>query len=208
MKTEIKYLWGKDDLLIDLGKRTEPRIRIIYCIEFLVTIGIATVLLLQSFRLQFNWLQFITSTCIGIVYLLAAYRFLSRMFYREKLFITSETFSIIRKTIFRRTIATYEWEGMGPLHYAVKEAKTDHPLKGKSFDYFGFDTQEHVVQYLHHEGNLYFNYNEIPVRFARGIYSWHAEEIVNMIRLFSGPALQLGPEWKNMMQEIDWTEGM
>jgi hypothetical protein len=208
MQTQIKYLWGKDDLLIDLGNRTEPRIRIIYCIEFLITIGIATILLLKSLTLQFNWLNFTTSACIGLVYLLAAYRLLSRMFYKEQIFVTADTFSIIRKTIFSKSTATYEWKRMGLLHYAVKEKKTDHPLKGKNFDYFGFDAQEQIVQELHHEGNLYFEYNNIPVRFARGIYSWHAEEIVNMIRLFSGPALQLGPEWKNLMQEIDWTEEM
>jgi len=100
----------------------------------------------------------------------------------------------------------YDWEELGTLHYIGKGAKTDHPLKGKCFDYFGFDTQEKVVQDLHHDGNLYFEYKGIPVRFARGIYSWHAEEIVNMIRLFAGSSLRLGPEWQNIMQEIDWEE--
>lgn len=206
MKEKIGYFWGKDDLLIDLGNRIEPRIRIIYWIEFIVVIGIATIFLLQSLSMHAGWIHISASIVIGIIYLFAAYRFLSRMFYREKIRISNNHFSIIRKTPFRYSIASYNREKMGALHYKGKDAKTDHPLKGKCFDYFGFDTQERLVQDLHHDGNLYFEYNGISVRFARGIYSWHAEEIVNMIRLYAGSSLQLGEEWQYLMQEIDWTK--
>jgi hypothetical protein len=204
MKAKIKYLWGKDHLLIDLGNRIEPRIRIIYCIEFLVTLGIATIFLLQSYKLQDNWLHFIASVALSLLSLLAVYRFASRMLYKEQIVITDAHFTIIKRTPFRSNTASYDWETMGALHYRGKDAKTDHPLKGKNFDYFGFDAQEHLVQDLHHDGNLYFEYDGLPVQFARGIYSWHAEEIVRMIRLHSGTLLQLGSEWKYLMQEMKW----
>jgi hypothetical protein len=202
---KIRYYWGNDHLLVDLGNRIEPRIRIIYWIEFLITTGIATIFLLQSFSLSENRMHVLASLAVGFIYLLAAYRFFSRMFYREQISVSDNHFTIIRKTLFRHSMISYDWERMGPLHYKGKEAKTDHPLKGKCFDYFGFDTQERLVQDLHHDGNLYFDYGNTAVRFARGIYSWHAEEIVRMIRLYSGTSLQLGEEWKNLMQEMDWT---
>jgi len=206
MKEKIKYYWGRDHLMIDLGNRIEPRIRIIYWIEFLITIGIATIFLLQSAALSASWLHITASVGVGLLYLLAAYRFLSRVFYKEKIAVTNHHFVIIRQTPFQHRMASYDWERMGALHYIGKDTKTDHPLKGKCYDYFGFDTQERLVQDLHHDGNLYFNYDNIPVRFARGIYSWNAEEMVRMIRLYSGTSLQLGDEWKILMQEIDWTQ--
>jgi hypothetical protein len=206
MKAKIKYLWGKDHLLIDLGNRIEPRIRVIYWLEFTVSIGIAVIFLLQSYQLHGNVLHFLSSICIGVLALLAVYRFFSRMFYREKLIVTDRQFILVRKTPFSSIHRSYDWEEMGPLHYLGKEAKTDHPLKGKCFDYFGFDTQEQLVQDLHHDGNLYFEYRGLSVRFARGIYSWNAEEIIRMIQLFSGTALQLGSEWKNLMEEMRWED--
>lgn len=206
MKAEIRYIWGKDYLLVDLGNRTETRIRMIYWIEFLVTTGLATILLLESFKLQKAGMQLLVNGIIGMVYLLAAYRFLSRMFFREKLLVSNSFFTIIRETPFSKSRASYDWKSMGVLHYQGKSPKTDHPLKGKNFDYFGFDTQEYLVQHLHHDGNLFFEHQKTPVRFARGIYSWHAEEIIRMIQIFSGPALRLGAEWESIMQEMDWEE--
>jgi hypothetical protein len=169
--------------------------------EFIVTIGMATIFLLEASRLHNNFAHFLLSLGAGLLYLTAAYRFLSRMFYREQLVITNNHFTIIRQSPFSRTVTSYDWEGMGTLHYIGKDVKTDHPLKGNCFDYFGFDTQERLIQDLHHDGNLFFKYLDTPVRFAKGIYSWHAEEIIRMIRLYSGTSLQLGPEWKYLMEE-------
>lgn len=206
MKSDIKYYWGNDHLLIDLGNRIESRIRFVYWIEFLITTGIATIFLLRSFNLSQSGLVITATAGVVLIYLLAAYRFLSRMFYREKIGVSDHHFTIIRQTPFGRRLYNYEWKKMGALHYKGKDAKTDHPLKGKCFDYFGFDTQERVVQDLHHDGNLYFEYEGKPIRFARGIFSWHAEDLVRMVHLFPGSALQLGEEWKYLLEEIDWTK--
>jgi hypothetical protein len=92
------------------------------------------------------------------------------------------------------------------LHYEGKGAKTDHPLKGKCFDYFGFETQEHLIQSLHHDGNMYFDTIEGRIYFAAGVYSWDAEEMVQMMKLFIGPVLKLGPEWKEMLQEQEFDD--
>lgn len=204
MRNNIGYYWGKEDLQIRLGNRIEPRIRIIYWIEFLVTAGIATIVLLTTLNIEQNWMMALADAAIGSIYLFAAYRFLSKMFFRESLTVTKEGFAITQKTPFKKRNHYYHWTEMGSLHYAGKGAKTDHPLKGKCFDYFGFDTQEQLVQDLHHDGNLFFESGGKQVRFARGIYSWHAEEIIRMITLFSGSALTLGEEWNALLGEIDW----
>ena len=177
------------------------RIRALYFAELIVTASMATIFLLQSIPFRHTFIHW--AACVGasVLYLLAAHRFLARMFFTEQLLLDEYSLTIIKKMIFSRHISRYDWRQIGALHYAGKGTKTDHPLKGKSFDYFGFDTQEHLIQSLHHDGNMYFDSIEGRVYFASGVYSWDAEEIVRMMKLYIGSHLQLGPEWEEMLQE-------
>jgi len=204
LNEQIKYSWGADHLHIDLGNRIEPRIRMLFRMEFFVTTGMATIFLIESFRTSASLPHILVCIGAGVLYLLASYRFVSRIYYRESLLINNEVLIIQKKTPFGVLKRAYERDEIGPLHYVGKEDKTDHPLKGKCYDYFGFDTQEHLLQDLHHDGNLQFEYRDQPIRFGKGIYSWNAEEIVRMIRIFAGSSFRLGSEWALMMEETEW----
>ena len=155
---DIVYHWGDDHLLIDLGNRIEPRLRYLFFAEFLFTSGIATVFLIQSLPITANTVHFITGISSALIYILASYRFLSRIFFTEKLQVSAKSISIIQRTLFYKHIRSYSWQSMGPLHYIGKPAKTDHPLKGRSFDYFGFETQEHLIQSLHPAQKVFLLY--------------------------------------------------
>ncbi|HXS37938.1 MAG TPA: hypothetical protein VN721_14640 [Flavipsychrobacter sp.] len=206
MKKDITYHWGEDHLMITLGNRIQPRIRVLFCAEFLFTTGMATIFLLQSFPLSSHFIHWIAALGAAVIYLLASYRFLARMYFHEKVVLDKDGLTIIRKTPFVQHRRQYDWRGIGPLHYAGKKPKSDHTLKGGCFDYFGFETHEYLIQSLHHEGNLSFTYGSCVVHFARGIYSWDAEEMVHIMRLFTGPMLRLGPEWERMLQEHEIDE--
>lgn len=188
-------------MLIKLGNRTQPRICALYVIEFIVITGMATIFLMLSWPFKHNIIHWVAGIGATILYLLSAYRFMSRIFFTERLYLDQQSLTLIRKTIFTYRVRKYDWRRIGVLHYEGKGTKTDHPLKGKSFDYFGFDTQEHLVQSLHHDGNLYFDTPGGRVYFGAGVYSWDAEEMVQMMKLFIGASLQLGPEWQEMLQE-------
>ncbi len=108
--------------------------------------------------------------------------------------------AFVKKTIFSKQVRRYDWRLLGVLHYEGRAKKTDHPLKGKSFDYFGFETQEQIIQTLHQDGNLYFETPQGKLYFAIGVYSWDAEEMVQMMKMYMGTSLQLGPEWEQMLQ--------
>lgn len=204
-KQDIIYHWGEDHLLITLGNRVETRIKILFLAELLLTSGMATVFLFQSLPITQSPSHLVA--CIGatLLYLLASYRFLSRIFFKEQLLLTRQYIAIVHRTLFVKHERRYGWAGIGPLHYSGKAAKTDHPLKGKSFDYFGFETHEHFIQTLHHEGNLFFYYDDVRINFARNVYSWDAEEMVHIMKLYAGASLRLGPEWEEMLQaqELD-----
>ena len=172
-----------------------------YLVEFLFTAGMATVFLLQSMPLKHDTVHWIGCIGASLMYLLAANRFLARIFFTERLLLDQQCFTIIRKSLFSQNVRRYDWRQIGALHYEGKGRKTDHPLKGMCFDYLGFETQEHLIQSLHHDGNMYFDTLDGRVYFASGVYSWDAEELVQMMKLYIGSSLQLGPEWKEMLQE-------
>jgi hypothetical protein len=200
-KRNITYHWGDRTLLITLGNKLNNRIRALYIAELVFTGCMATVFLLQSIPFRHNFINWIAATGASLLYLLAAYRFLSRIFFNEQLLLDTKHMTIIRKTLLSRHVARYDWDQIGALHYEGKSRKTDHPLKGNSFDYFGFDTQEHLIQSLHHEGNLYFDTKKGRVFFAPGVYSWDAEKLVQIMKLYTGNSIKLGPEWDEMLQE-------
>ncbi|MES2702491.1 MAG: hypothetical protein V4649_07625 [Bacteroidota bacterium] len=206
MKRSITYYWGDRNLLITLGNRTHLRIRAIYLVEFIITAGMATIFLLQSMPFRHSFMHWAAGLGASSLYLLAAYRFLARMFFTERLLLDQRTLTLIKKTIFSQQVRTYSWQGIGMLHYEGKSKKTDHPLKGGCYDYFGFETQEQLIQNLHHEGNLYFDTPNGKVYFASGVYSWNAEEMVQMMKLYIGASLKLGPEWKEMLQEQEFDD--
>lgn len=203
---KISYQWGDDHLLIELGNNLQPRIKALFWAELLVTIGMATIFLFKSMPLSSQVMSWIGGIGAATLYLMAAYRFLSRMMYEERLFLDTESITILERTPFAQKHNRYLWREIGPLHYIGKDEKTDHPLKGRCYDYFGFETREQLIQSLHQEGNLFFNHNGFTIRFAKGVYSWHAEEMVNMMKLYAGSKLRLGMEWARMLQEHEWDD--
>lgn len=205
MKNHISYHWGDEYLLINLGNRINPRIKALFWAEFVFTCGMATIFLIRSIPFAQGLVHVLSATGAALLYILASYRFLSRMFYKEKVLLDPESIIITYSTPFNRKVSRYDWQFIGPLHYKGTALKTAHPLKGNCYDYFGFETQEHLIQNLHQEGNLYFNFGGFPVCFAKGVYSWHAEEMVHMMRIYAGDKLRLGPEWKSMLQH-EWDD--
>lgn len=199
MPSKTIYNWGDGHLQIKLGNRTAPRIKALYWGEFLVTLGMSTVFMLRAMPVSASGLHMAAFTFSAVLYLLASYRFISRTFYTEELWLDDTFLTVISSTPFKRKLNRYDWENIGPIHYIGKEVKTDHPLKGQCYDYFGFETQEQLIQNIHEEGNLYFNYGGYMVRFAKCVYSWDAEEMLDMMRLFAGNKLRLGKEWEAVL---------
>lgn len=199
-RQNITYYWGKNNLFISLGNRTDARMKLLYAFEFLFTAGLATIFLVQSLPFGRNYFHWVAGAGVALLYILATRRFLSRIFFSESLLLENNCIAITRKTIFSKQVRRYDWRLLGALHYEGKGRKTDHPLKGRCFDYFGFETQEQLIQTLHHDGNLYFETPQGNLYFASGVYSWDAEEMVQMMKLFMGKSLTLGPEWEEMLQ--------
>ena len=199
--TDIAYHWGDDHLLVVMGNRLNGRIKALFWAEFLFTVGMASIFINEAFAIQGNVVKWLILLASGAMYMLAGYRFFSRILYTEKIFLDADTITIVKRSPFSQQSHTYQWQHIGPVHYIGHQAKTDHPLKGYCFDYMGFETQERLIQNLHQEGNMYFNHNGNPVLFGKNVFSWDAEEMVRMMQLYAGNNMRLGPEWHTMLQE-------
>lgn len=207
MKNRISYHWGEEYLLITMGNRIDNRIKMLLWTEFFFTTGMATIFMKGALPISGSMLHWMASFSAAVLYLVAAYRFASRMFFSETLVVDNKTLTIIQRTPFVQNSHSYAWMDMSAIHYSGKPDKTDHPLKGRCYDYFGFETQEHLIQDLHHNGNMCFYCDGSTVRFGKGVYSWDAEEIVHMMKLYAGSSVKLGPEWSTIMQQhAEWDD--
>ncbi|NDC42888.1 MAG: hypothetical protein EBZ77_15285 [Chitinophagia bacterium] len=199
-KQQITYHWGANSLTIDIGNRTDKRIRILYLFELLFTTGVAALFFVRTMGIHQYYLQWISAIGASTLVFLAVRRLLLRVFYSETVILDDKYITFVRKNLFAKNVRRYDWRLLGPLHYEGKARKTDHPLKGKYFDYFGFESQEQLIQSLHHEGNLFFDNPGGRLYFAFCVYSWDAEEMVQMMKMYMGVNLTLGPEWQEMLQ--------
>lgn len=76
----------------------------------------------------------------------------------------------------------YDIERVTNMQFRGKQHPTDHPLKGESFDYFGFQTEQELINTVHDEGNLSFDYDGKTVFFGKSVPSWDAEDLAKTIR--------------------------
>ncbi len=195
---DMVYYWGPDYFRIQLKHQVPRRIFWLLISEFLLLCGLASWIVFHSWSPGKPYWTLIPTTGAFLLYLLATYRLVDRILYKEQIFVDNQGMTLIFRTPFRRKIWGCAWEDMGPVRYVGMEKKTDHPLKGNSFDYLGFETHENLTRFIHHEGNLQFQFNGETIPFGRALYSWDAEDLVRMINLYTGNRLPLGPEWSNM----------
>jgi hypothetical protein len=181
------------ELFIDLGNKLNRRVKTLFFFGILSGIPIIYSGLsysIEFIQIQMYWLAalFIAILIIGI---LVSYRYCIRILRSESLLITSDTFFLITSVFNRSFKKPYEIDKISELNYNGPAHKTDHPLKGQSFDYLGFDTQEKVIASVNDEGNLSFTYGDKQVYFGRAVYSWDAEEINNAITSFTKGKLKI-----------------
>jgi hypothetical protein len=176
-------------------------------VEFAVTLALAVLFLTRSFLIQQHLIALVFAVASGIFFLMATYRLLSRIYYREKIIVTKDHFVWVVKTLLTQKKTAYSWRHIGTLHYVGKDFRNTALFAcNERYDYLNFNDQQLFVSELHQSGNLFFHYKGKGVRFARGIYSWHAEEIVRMIQLYTGSSLKLGAEWEYLMETSEWEE--
>jgi hypothetical protein len=110
-------------------------------------------------------------------YLFAGYKFINKALYSEKLMVDKTNLTIVKsgitsqKHIYDNTLIS------NFRHLDIKET-TKHPLAGQSFDYLGFQTQQAVINNVHGDNRLAFDYNGRTITFGENVYTWDFEQLV------------------------------
>lgn len=150
---------------------SKPRILdFFYAFNFLIgTIGF-------SYLLLANWRDSIMGSILAILAIVAFaigfYRFINKATEMEKLFINPQSLVIVNSSLFKVDKKSYLLANISDLKFLEKELYEPHPLKGETFDYLGFQTEQKVIEDLHSEGRVSFLYNGRQVRFGKDLASW------------------------------------
>ena len=111
------------------------------------------------------------------IFLFAAYRFINKALQTEKLIINKNTLTIYRGGFLSSKKDIYDISQISNFRHLDKPQTTKHPLAGQSFDYLGFQTEQQVINEMHGDNRIAFDYNNRTIKFGENIYSWDFEKL-------------------------------
>lgn len=115
-------------------------------------------------------------------YFFVSYAFLKQILSYETLAIGEGTIIIEKKDLQNISHQIFEIPRIQNLRYKYQaEPTVEHPLKGKSIDYFGFGANDKIIQHSHRDDSIIFDYEGETVSFGKHLYSWDFETIYELI---------------------------
>lgn len=150
----------------------------------------------------------VLAAIIGAVfYGLVFWRYMARIGQGERLELSVNRLVIINdKKLFGATRNAYDVQKIQGLRYCGFRKSLDHPLKGQSFDYLGFQTTQQVVDAVVDDGNISFGYEGREVHFGIGLPSWDAKEL-NALFIGVTSGMLFISELPEDIEEEDWNAG-
>ncbi|MFN4975974.1 MAG: hypothetical protein ACK5GV_12070 [Bacteroidota bacterium] len=169
------YKGGK---IITLSKAFDTRAKLLNITYFLVfTVGACVFGVIGSSivtsDIWFGMLAILVFTAYGI----AGYKFINKSFQSEKIIIDKTSLTIIKRGIFFAKKDTYENAYISNFTHLDKPKITKHALAGQTFDYLGFQTEQAVINEMHGDNRLSFDYKGKRITFGENIYTWDFEEL-------------------------------
>jgi hypothetical protein len=180
------YKGGK---LVILSKALDNRSKILNAFYFFLCLGSVLIfgILLTS---ESNNLGSLIILILGVIaFLIAAYRFGNKAVFSERLFITGKVLEQIQQG-FTKRVYRYELSKISNFRHLDKPELTKHPLAGQNFDYLGFQTEQQVINELHGDKRLAFDYNGLVVTFGENIYTWDFDELEILLYDLTGNDLR------------------
>ena len=186
--SKIKAIEGGKVVIMSRPFDTKDKLLyLIYAMAFIFTSLIFTWVFLYENMDLFGTLLILGFVLLSIV---VFFRFFRRATEFEKLIIDATQLTIVKGSIFGNSKAFYELSKISNFSHLAKPVLTDHPLNGQSFDYFGFQTEQKVINEMHGDNRISFKYGDKYITFGKDVYSWEFEEIEIAIYNVSGNDLR------------------
>lgn len=143
-----------------------------------------------GYLLLTKWSDSIMASIIALLavvgFSIGFYRFINKATESEKIFVNKERLDIIVSRLFKVDRRSFLLANISDFRLLEKERFEPHPLKGETFDYLGFQTEQQVIQDLHSEGRASFVYNGRQVRFGKELVSWEFNELEVLLYELTG----------------------
>jgi hypothetical protein len=178
----------QDGKVIYLSTAFDNRAKILNIIYFIcftgAAIGFITIPARDEKTFTFGLIIFI-AIATGI-YLFAGYRFINKALQSEKLIVKKNTLTISRSGFLSTKSDVYQISQVSNFRHLEKPETTKHPLAGESFDYLGFQAEQQVINEMHGDNRLAFDYNHKTIKFGENMYSWDFEELETILYNITG----------------------
>jgi hypothetical protein len=194
----------KDGKLIILSKAFDTRPKILNSIYFFVfTVGALVFAVLAFSAISFSFWFLLFSLAVLFGYSLAAYRFINKALQTEKLIVTKNNLTIVKTGFLSKKENTYENKLISKFRHLDKPEITRHPLAGDTFDYLGFQTEQQVINDLHGDNRLAFNYTGKTVTFGENIYTWEFDELELLLYDITGNDFRYDDDFEKTFKPDD-----
>ena len=171
-----------DDTSIQIGNGLNSRIKLLFAIE---AVGGVFCVLIFSYLFTVDGfigvIPFLLSAAIIVFGVYVTLRYTNKITEHETITVSNDFLTITKKSLFQEKIGKYDFQKVSDMKFAGFEKYTDHPLKGESFDYLGFQTADKQIQTIHEEGTVSFMYEGETVYFGKRLPSWEVEKIAEVI---------------------------
>jgi hypothetical protein len=119
-----------------------------------------------------------------IAQFVASYRFGRSATLQEEIFIDAKELILMVKGIGIMKRQVFDLALVTQFRFLDKPVMAPHPLAGESFDYLGFQTEQQVINEMHGDNRIAFDYNGMTIKFGKNIYSWDFDEILQLLRSY------------------------
>jgi hypothetical protein len=170
--------------LFILSKPLDTRAKTLYLIHS-IFLGVRGILL---FYPAFDILDSVIGTTILLALcaaqLISSYRFAHAAMLQEHIFIDGKELFLITKGIGTRKRLVFDLASITNFRSLEKPVMAAHPLAGQSFDYLGFQTEQQVINEMHGDNRVAFDYEGKTIKFGKNIYSWEFDEILDTLKKY------------------------
>jgi hypothetical protein len=169
--------------LIVLSKPFDTRAKALY-LAYSIVFGVGGVFLLSL--LLYEYLSIVVTMVLlagTVAQFIGCYRFGRSAILQEQIFIDDkELVLMVKGWTMKRQV--FDLASVTDFRFLDKPVMDPHPLAGESFDYLGFQTEQQVINEMHGDNRLAFDYNGRLVKFGKNIYSWDFAEILQLLRSY------------------------
>lgn len=146
---------------------------------------VTTYFALLQFLPLLSWENIYGSIIVLIVFTLYfafSFALLNHTVSSEKIILGDGILILEKTSLLKSTSQSFEIEHIKNLRFKDNlKPLADHPLKGNTIDYFGFEASDKLAANANRNDSVFFDYEERVVSFGKRLYSWDFEKIYELI---------------------------